>query len=84
MSFDVQAVAPSRFDSWVAASRASGAALDDQEYRRLLRQSQDVAPVTYRTVRDGLFHDIVMQKLPPGQGPDNRPAGSGSPDAAQR
>jgi cytochrome o ubiquinol oxidase subunit 2 len=84
MSFELQAVAPSQFDSWVAASRASGAALDDGEYRNLLRQTQDVAPLTYRTVRDGLFHDIVMKKLPPGQGPSNLATSSASPAAALR
>ena len=84
MSFELQAVAPSRFDSWVAASRTSGRTLDDGEYRNLLRQSQDVLPVTYRTVRDGLFHDIVMKKLPPGDGPSDSAASSGSPAAAPR
>jgi cytochrome o ubiquinol oxidase subunit 2 len=84
MSFELQAVAPSQFDSWVAASRKSGSALDDGEYRNLLRQSQDVAPLTYRSVRDGLFHDIVMKKLPPGEGPSDSATSSGSPAAGAR
>jgi cytochrome o ubiquinol oxidase subunit 2 len=83
MSFELQAVAPAQFDSWVASSRAARSALDDREYRALLRQTQDVAPLTYRAVRDGLFHDIVMKKLPPGQGPTNLAANPASPTAAQ-
>ncbi len=35
----------------------------------LLRQSAAAPPYTYRSVRPGLFADIVLQKLPPGEGP---------------
>jgi cytochrome o ubiquinol oxidase subunit 2 len=43
--------------------------LDEAAYRKLLKQSQDVAPYTYRSVQAGLFDDIVEQRLPPGEGP---------------
>jgi cytochrome o ubiquinol oxidase subunit 2 len=79
MHFDTDAVPQDRFDAWVASTRGGGSVLDNQAYRALLRQSID-APRTYGSVRPGLFGDIVMQRLPPGEGPrggvaDVRPAG---------
>ncbi len=68
MAFELHAVTAQQFAAWVATTRESGPALDDTAYRRLLRQSRDIAPYTYREVRDSLFHDIVGQKLPPGEG----------------
>jgi cytochrome o ubiquinol oxidase subunit II len=70
MAFDVRAVAPQEFTSWVAATRRAGPTLDDAAYRGLLKQSQDVTPYTYRAIRGGLFDDIVGEKLPPGEGPE--------------
>jgi len=70
MAFDVRAVAPQEFTSWVAATRRAGPTLDDAAYRGLLKQSQDVTPYTYRAIRAGLFDDIVGEKLPPGEGPE--------------
>jgi cytochrome o ubiquinol oxidase subunit II len=70
MSFDTVAVTPAQFEAWAQRTRAAGPELDDAEYRRLLRQSQDVQPYTYRTVRSGLFDDILLRKLPPGEGPE--------------
>jgi cytochrome o ubiquinol oxidase subunit II len=69
MSFNVDAVAAGQFEAWAAASHAGGAVLDDAAYRGLLKQSQDVAPYTYRAVRSSLFEDIVSGRLPPGEGP---------------
>ncbi len=77
MRFDVLAVARARFDDWVAAARARGPDLDEAEYRRLSRQSSNVAPFTYRAVSPGLYQAIVAQRLPPGPGPV-----SGRPDPA--
>jgi cytochrome o ubiquinol oxidase subunit II len=73
MAFDVQAVAPEEFASWVTATRRAGPVLDDGAYRGLLKQSQDVKPYTYRAVRAGLFEDIVGERLPPGAGPSSEP-----------
>jgi cytochrome o ubiquinol oxidase subunit II len=70
MAFDVRAVAPQEFTSWVTATRRAGPTLDDAAYRGLLKQSQDVTPYTYRAIRAGLFDDIVGEKLPPGEGPE--------------
>jgi cytochrome o ubiquinol oxidase subunit 2 len=69
MAFDVHAVSPEEFTQWAAATRATGPVLDEAAYRKLLRQTQNVSPYTYRSVQGGLFDDIVEQRLPPGEGP---------------
>ena len=48
---------------------ASGPALGETAYRALLQQTQNVKPYTYKTVQAGLFESILLQKLPPGEGP---------------
>ena len=69
MHFDTVAVASDQFSQWVSAAHATGPALDDAAYRGLLRQSSNVAPYTYASVRQGLFEAIVTQQLPAGDGP---------------
>jgi cytochrome o ubiquinol oxidase subunit II len=69
MHFDTDAVASQEFASWVSTAQAAGPALDDSAYRALLRQSSNLPPQTYRSVRPGLFEAIVTQQLPPGEGP---------------
>ena len=69
MAFDVHAVSPEQFKEWAAATRLTGPVLEETAYRKLLKQSQDVSPYTYRSVQTGLFDDIVEQRLPPGEGP---------------
>jgi cytochrome o ubiquinol oxidase subunit II len=79
MAFDVQAVSPEQFAQWTTAARGTGPVLDEAAYRKLLKQSQDVNPYTYRSVQTGLFEEIVEQKLPPGEGPATaQTAASGS------
>jgi len=69
MAFDLRAVTADEFSAWATATSASGPVLDEAGYRNLLRQSQNVKPYTYRSVEPGLFDAIVMQRLPPGDGP---------------
>jgi cytochrome o ubiquinol oxidase subunit 2 len=69
MSFETRALPPEQFDAWVDSVHASGPTLDSTEYRKLLQQSQGVAPYTYSNVQSGLFEDIVRRVLPPGEGP---------------
>ena len=69
MAFDLRAVTAEEFSAWAATTGASGPVLDEAGYRDLLRQSQNVKPYTYRSVQPGLFDAIVMQRLPPGEGP---------------
>ncbi|MFI4885478.1 MAG: cytochrome ubiquinol oxidase subunit II [Steroidobacterales bacterium] len=69
MHFDTDAVTQGEFDAWVTSTRSAGPELDDAAYRSLLQQSVPPHPYTYRSVRPGLFGDIVMLRLPPGEGP---------------
>jgi cytochrome o ubiquinol oxidase subunit 2 len=69
MAFDVHAVSAEQFAQWAAAARVGGPSLDEAAYRKLLVQTQNVSPYTYRSVQAGLFDDIVEQRLPPGEGP---------------
>jgi cytochrome o ubiquinol oxidase subunit II len=69
MAFDLRAVTADEFSAWATATSASGPMLDEAGYRDLLRQSKNVKPYTYRSVEPGLFDAIVMQRLPPGEGP---------------
>jgi len=56
--------------AWAERARAvEGPSLDETSYRMLLRQTENVKPYTYRSVRPGLFEEIVQKKLPPGEGP---------------
>ena len=69
MAFDLRAVTADEFSAWATATSASGPVLNEAGYRDLLKQSQNVKPYTYRSVEPGLFDAIVMQRLPPGEGP---------------
>src|SRR3984885_12775905 len=69
MHFQAQAVTPAAFAAWVAAAKSAGPVLDGPGYETLSRQSQDVAPFTYRAVTPGLFDEVATQQLPPGPGP---------------
>jgi cytochrome o ubiquinol oxidase subunit 2 len=80
MHFDVRAVPSADFTAWIATARTSGAALTEQSYAQLAKQSLDVTPFTYRDVDTDLFQKIVTQALPPGPGPT--PATN--PGAAER
>ena len=69
MTFDTNAVSADAFAEWMRLARAGGPTLDEAAYRMLLRQTSNVQPYTYRDVTQGLFDAIVMQHLPPGEGP---------------
>ena len=81
MHFTVRAVAPDGFTAWIDDVRKTGPALDRSAYASLSRQSQNVAPFTYRTVDPALFRAIVTQQVPPGPGPD---VGRGGPTVHPR
>jgi cytochrome o ubiquinol oxidase subunit 2 len=70
MAFDLKAVTAEEFSAWATAAAASGPVLDETGYRNLLKQSQNVAPYTYRSIQPRLFDAILMQRLPPGEGPE--------------
>jgi cytochrome o ubiquinol oxidase subunit II len=77
MAFEVRAVTPVEFTQWAADTHSTGPSLDESAYRQLLQQSQNVKPYTYRDVQAGLFDAILMQKLPPGDGPQTGRPGAG-------
>ena len=59
MVFSVDAVPTEKFAQWMAATRATGPALDAQSYAALAKPSQAAAPFTYRTVAPNLFNYIL-------------------------
>jgi cytochrome o ubiquinol oxidase subunit II len=77
MHFDTDAVPNSEFTRWVSGAQTAGPVLDDDAYRALLRQSSNLPPQTYRSVRPGLFEAIVTEQLPPGEGPQQAAANPG-------
>jgi cytochrome o ubiquinol oxidase subunit II len=82
MSFEVNAVTPAQFTEWAASTHGTGPSLDEPSYRQLLQQTQNVKPYTYRDVQAGLFDAILLQKLPPGDGPQTgHPSAIVSPTA---
>ncbi len=70
MQFSVRSVTPAEFQAWANSARAQGPVLDQAGYTALARQSQNVRPYTYRDVDPQLFHNVAMQVLPPGPGPE--------------
>jgi cytochrome o ubiquinol oxidase subunit II len=80
MHFDVQAVPAEQFTAWIDTTRNTGPTLDAESYAALSRQSVNTNPFTFRAAEPDLFQQIVMQKLPPGPGPQTgRPNPSVSP-----
>ena len=70
MNFDFDAVTDEKFNNWVATAKSNGSVLDEQSYRKLLKQSQKEKAYTYGRVQPEIFESIVQQKLPPGDGPE--------------
>lgn len=80
MAFELQAMPEENFAAWACAQQSQGRKLDEAEYHALLQQSKNVTPYSYGSVEARLFDDIVMQKLPQGDGPHaGRPEPSVSP-----
>ncbi len=69
MAFEIDAVAPARFAAWVSATHGAGRSLDPSAYRVLSKQTSNVKPYGYGHVAPGLFDQVVLQRLPPGDGP---------------
>ena len=61
MKFTVRVSPQSAFDFWVNEAKLSGKALDETEYNRLLKPSQDNPQVFYASV-DGRLYDNVLVK----------------------
>jgi cytochrome o ubiquinol oxidase subunit 2 len=61
MTFRAHAVSPQQFAGWLAQARQSGQALDRSAYLELLKDSENVAPYSYRAVAPGLFDAVVKE-----------------------
>ncbi|HEY1414506.1 MAG TPA: ubiquinol oxidase subunit II [Caulobacteraceae bacterium] len=70
MQFQVKSVPSAEFTAWAQAVRSAGPVLDQTAYAGLERQSQHVAPMTYRGIDPQLFHAIATQRIAPGPGPE--------------
>ncbi|SEN08973.1 cytochrome bb3 quinol oxidase subunit 2 [Sphingomonas gellani] len=77
MNFRAFAVPVAQFGQWTAAAAGRGPVLDAATYRQFARQSQEVAPFTFRAVEPGLFDAVVARRLPPAPGPERGRGGTG-------
>jgi cytochrome o ubiquinol oxidase subunit 2 len=82
MHFDVRAVAPSEFATWVGSVQGAGPALDATAYAALAVQSANVPPATYGSVEHDLFKKIVSLQIAPGPGPAVGPTAANADHAA--
>ena len=69
MHFVVDAVPAARFAGWAASAKDRGPVLDRAGYDSLAKQSEHVAPYSYRAVIPHLYDQIVRQAIPPAAGP---------------
>ena len=81
MHFQVHALAPQKFASWVAATGSTGPVLDGGTYAGLAKQSINDRPITFSKAEPGLFQKIVAQAIPPAAGPH---AGRPDPGTSSR
>ena len=63
MRFEVAAVPPDQFASWLENAKARGPALDSAAYNALAQPSKAVEPVTYAPVAEGLFESISANRV---------------------
>jgi len=75
MHFDVKAVPANAYAKWIAATKATGPALDTAAYAALAKPSKDARPATYKTVAPVLFDSIVNQTAPLAPGARGGPGG---------
>jgi cytochrome o ubiquinol oxidase subunit 2 len=61
MQFDVSAVSPNDFASWVRATKAKGGELDAGGFSRLKLPSEAVKPITFASVSPGLFDSVTSE-----------------------
>jgi cytochrome o ubiquinol oxidase subunit II len=61
MRFVVKAMPTDDFNAWVGQVRSNGSSLDSASYAKLAKPSQDVPPITYRSVEPQLFENILDQ-----------------------
>jgi cytochrome o ubiquinol oxidase subunit II len=70
MRFQVRSVSSEDFMNWIGTAKNNGETLDIPSYARLVEESHDVRPYTYRAVESGLFNSIVLRTAPDAPGPN--------------
>ena len=76
MHFDVHAVTPEQFASWINKAHEDRKRLDGDNYTALAKQSINVPPSIYGNVDIDLFHRVVGNELAPGPGPETEHHGA--------
>jgi cytochrome o ubiquinol oxidase subunit 2 len=64
MHFEVSAVSPDAYASWVADTKKAGPSLDDAAYAALAEPSENVTPTTYKAIDPALFDAVVAERIP--------------------
>ncbi len=64
MHFNVRAMSADGYAQWLADAKASSVALDRNAYAELVKPSESVPPIVYRSVEPGLFESIVNGTAP--------------------
>ena len=67
MRFKFHGMDEAGFEEWIADAQAQDATLDRDTYRDLAQPSENVAPMHFAGVEDGLYHDIMNMCVEPGQ-----------------
>ena len=67
MRFKFHGMDDAGFDDWVADVQAQDATLDRDTYLDLIQPSENVPPMHFAGVEDGLYHDILNMCVEPGQ-----------------
>ncbi len=65
MTFEAKAVTQKDFDEWVLGVKKSGRVLDEKEYNKLEKPSENVAPMFYSLGDTALYDKIIKKYLPP-------------------
>lgn len=64
MHFDVKALPADGYAKWIADAKAATGILDRGRYAELVKPSENMSPVAFRSVEPGLFRSIVNESAP--------------------
>lgn len=67
MRFKAKSVTKIEFENWVKNIKASSAELNSATYSELLKPSENNQPALYSAAEEGLYDNIVMKYMKPGQ-----------------
>jgi cytochrome o ubiquinol oxidase subunit 2 len=66
MRFTTDAVQQGQFDSWIESSRRMPGSLSTEEYKRLAKPSEDMAPQQFARVAPNLYQKVLLKYMAPG------------------